>query len=322
MPTVPNRYYNSPWIAQAAQNMSAALFGDPETELRRLQTQKLQADIAYEGEDRQRLAQGRAAFGKVPLGDETTTPQLLSDVFNLAPEYAGAAMDAAGVNDPEYLQKRQLLAAQHGYKLGDITAQGVVNTARDRFHASEQYRRAQLGSDTARYGVDTRFMGDEQDRQMRLQIAREQMANARTMRDAEAQLKIQLQDMKATQSLDVSPEDQVKAMQVLNYYAEAYGGEVTPDRIARIMGLWGSAYQTTRDSAAAMEQAVLQEFQGLPKVDKHWFGPDVLVPSGGGAPQAAPPSPAPRPAPTATAPAAAPPAKTRKPLSAFSKGKT
>lgn len=45
MATVPNRYYNSPWIAQAAANLTDALFGSPERDYQRLQAENLQAQM-------------------------------------------------------------------------------------------------------------------------------------------------------------------------------------------------------------------------------------------------------------------------------------
>src|SRR5262245_38697748 len=119
MPTVPNRYYNSPWIAQAAQNLSDALFGSPERDLQLLQGQRMQQEITRneelmheQAEDRRRADQARAAFGRIPTSDETTMPQTLGEVATLDPSLTGAAMQLAGVLSPAFAQKMALANAR------------------------------------------------------------------------------------------------------------------------------------------------------------------------------------------------------------------
>lgn len=84
MATVPNRYYNSPWIAQAAANLTDALFGNPERDYQRLQAQKLQADM-----DRQAVLDTQA---KEDRERKFTSQRLLGDI--VAPGVDDAAVQA------------------------------------------------------------------------------------------------------------------------------------------------------------------------------------------------------------------------------------
>src|SRR5262252_1054555 len=62
MPTVPNRYYNSPWIAEATANLTDALFGNPEREAASLRGQQIRAEMARQQEADKREAADRLAY--------------------------------------------------------------------------------------------------------------------------------------------------------------------------------------------------------------------------------------------------------------------
>lgn len=82
MATIPNRYYNSPWIADAARNLASALYGDPEREAR-------QEQMRYERSRQERMDQIAIADHERKLAGQ----QLLGDI--VAPGLDDAAVQAA-----------------------------------------------------------------------------------------------------------------------------------------------------------------------------------------------------------------------------------
>lgn len=116
MATVPNRYYNSPWIAQAAANLTDALFGSPERDYQRLQAKKLQADMDRQAmlddqakQDRERKLTSQRLLGEIvaPGVDDAAVQGKLQE-FLAAGGDTTAGFAAASTASPTFKSKAAL----------------------------------------------------------------------------------------------------------------------------------------------------------------------------------------------------------------------
>ena len=130
MPTVPNRYYNSPWIAQAATNLSDAMFGNPDRELQSLQAQQIRQsmerqtmldEVAAQEREQQQIAQMR-------LGDVVTAqPGMVPEYSRLALAAGNKPMDvfyAGGTGSATYQQKSGLQRERLLAKIDELNLTG------------------------------------------------------------------------------------------------------------------------------------------------------------------------------------------------------
>lgn len=116
MATVPNRYYNSPWIAQAAANLTDALFGNPERDYQRLQAQKLQADMDRQAvldkqtlQDRERKLTSQRLLGEIVApGIDDAAVQAKLQEYLAAGGDTTAGFAAASTSSPTFKSKAAL----------------------------------------------------------------------------------------------------------------------------------------------------------------------------------------------------------------------
>ena len=156
MPSVPNRYYNSPWIAQAAQNLGQALYPDPNDELRSLQMQQAEASLAQgalkarlEAEDRETtqrtMAELSEAFAGVEYEEATgqPTPESMNRVAAYAAKVPGTK--ASDLYNPlsRFFTTGQSQFGQTSRNTADIEANKALQEQRDALAKALEDQKAQ-----------------------------------------------------------------------------------------------------------------------------------------------------------------------------------
>ena len=120
----PNRYYNSPWIRDAAQNLSSAIYGDPRDELIREQVMNAQQSRDFAQQDRELATKKRGYTESLAgaLTEEAGAPAWAGDAI-LSGNHNLYTQDASRRNNAiaaENLGARRVAALQEqrGYDEG------------------------------------------------------------------------------------------------------------------------------------------------------------------------------------------------------------
>jgi hypothetical protein len=293
MATVPNRYYNSPWIADAGRNLAMALAPpDPEKTLAaqraKLELQYLEEAHAQAAADRDRTMRGRTSLGNI-----LTAPAAVA-----APTSPGEAA---------YLRSQHPNGLPTGPADEDI--QNVVNAG---LPLGELF--TALGPDDPRYKQKLGLKGMDTDRAMQLLLMRlasqqDIAANNEAGRMTRAgmvdergrdlafdanMLRVLLQEMRGAQGaehdarvtarggagtpLDISPRDDLDLGDAIADQVAAFGVDQLPPEVATaVRDRASQLYQKSRNATAAVSQAMSEFFGAKPNVTEAHepFGPDL-----------------------------------------------
>lgn len=252
MATIPNRYYDSPWIGAAAQNLTEAMFGSPERELARVQGEKAQNEMyrqahldAQADEDRTRVTGARE--GMVKQLEAMSTPGYVpndSDYAKLASFSAqgdaklGETMNLLAQNSPGYLQKMGLLNRRE---------QGLDGRNDDSLAGA--LARALLAKEASEYGADRRY--DSTVYSSNKGFEGRQYSADQVKAAADAKLK----NGGGGKVYKVSPTDRFNLRIELGNRANAKGLKLDPDRMNAALVMAGQILHDTGDSAKAVEDA-------------------------------------------------------------------
>jgi hypothetical protein len=261
MSTVPNRYYNNPWIKDAAANLTDALFGSPERDYQRLQSKKLEADMQRQAMlDEQAMQDRGRKFGQQRLLGEIVAPGLDDAAVQAKlQEYLSTGGDttsgfaAASTASPTFKAKAALqddkqkavldqlgqrLTSQEGMfnsKLGymyESLAQALgIATMRN----STQLRGQTLGSEDRRYATDVGAASRERVQQLKDKAAsgrgvkrRDAFLISADIDDRAAQLGVRLDPYQKAQVQRIAEEEGVpvgEAMAIVLQGASFVPGE-------------------------------------------------------------------------------------------------
>jgi hypothetical protein len=272
--SVPNRYYNSPWIAQASQNLSEALFGSPERELQSLQMQKIRADMQHQDELDRIAAEDRATgqLGMKNLSDAFRTVKY-DEKGNPTPESLNAlAAVAATIPGANPINLVSPYGRTYGIGLSQAGATertGMTTATTERgqdITATTQRRGQDITSETQRRGQDIKATTSDEDRVARLQIA-DKNIEARAARAAAAKGKTPY-PITGTVLKDIR-----RGIATLERES---GESLTPEDRHELEGIIGEDVQTTRNVPASLQRIWTQQVQR--KRGSRWTGSvgDVL----------------------------------------------
>lgn len=301
---VPNRYYNSPWIADAARNLSIALVGDPDRdaarEQRAFEMQRAREADVLAAQERDRQAQARRALAQLATATEQDAPAFLSQALELGAP-ANEAFSAAGVVSPKFRQQSALQDAKLSSALDALNVRLGV-----------QEKLADMRDATTRRGQDITAETAAQNR-----ASRERMAKWRN------DIKLHLDKLNRSNPKPINiPAGAMDDIAIeIAQLAKGYEGQLKPEDAraitSRTFDLWkqtGDPYNSAlsafneRMGTPTVEPGTSSSLFGLIGEDK----PATLVPGPGAqaVPQARPVGPTPLSnafiAPTAAPPTAAP----------------
>lgn len=126
MATIPNRYYNSPWIADAGRNLAAALAPpDPERTLAaqraKWEFERAQQNAIYQDEQREAQELGRAAGGRLLIGDYNKPQDMGTGAGEMGfGQWMGAGQPEAPTVRDDAAFRADIDAATKGLPLGDV----------------------------------------------------------------------------------------------------------------------------------------------------------------------------------------------------------
>lgn len=287
MATVPNRYYNSPWIEAAGQNLAAALAPrDPDKELATQRAnwmfQRQQQLAEMEDADRQRAAELRGAFGDLATASSASdTMQPDNSAFSLLADVAKAAPGGMGAGAADTLGKLQSLgsvvtgqtkddATRRAYELGASPDQIYSVTGQK---TKDALALAGVKGDDARLLQLLRNSGhlDAVNATQAGLTGRSDAANALkrelNLTDNQFDYLIQLARNQGAvdaahargpgggQLLDVSPGDTRDIGYELEDWASSLGVKLPPDQLYVAKTIATRVYQATRDSQRALDAA-------------------------------------------------------------------
>lgn len=276
--SVPNRYYNSPYIAMAAQNLSDALFGNPETEYRRLQMDQIEANMARAAEQ-----------DRIAREDRAST---LTGMRNLSDAFAGVTYDEKGNPMPEALNRLGAAAAmipglnpvQLIAPYGRLSGIGLQNQgALERVITQEE-------GDTTRTtmteeGKDRRLDTTEAGKDRRLDVtetgkneraAAEWAARERMNDKVVAQRAAAAATKQGRQPVVIQGRVLTDIKRGVDAGIEASGAPMTPEERAELIAQIGEDVQTTRNVPLSVQRVWDQKVS--PQLRSRWPGAigDVL----------------------------------------------
>lgn len=245
MASVPNRYFNSPWIADAARNLTDAMYPDEAKEEALAQSryafqQRVKAD-EQAGLDRQNQDAAAAALADILTApDDATRTGKAAEAIRLNPQLTPQAFSALGTLDPRFMQKDALAdqknAAQQQMASDRTNAQ--IQMLGDRLAAmwgianmrDDTTRRGQdISSDDRHYASDNALKGVQQ------RIAARQSGQQTPLR--------------------VSPVDMQNFAINAQQRAKQTGLRLDPARLDAVVNYAAELYQQGRNAGAALEQA-------------------------------------------------------------------
>ena len=281
MSVVPNRYYNSPWIAQAGQNLASALAPpDPEKTLLAQQNawkfdraQELarmeDEEYAQKGVRQQALgdiitAQGGPEEGTGYPADQAANDAAIDAALQKAIQ-AGVpindAMLAAGTRSRKYLQQQGLAEDKYAAR-ADETDRRLGQTM-------DIFTQAELGR-MQRAGIaDDRIRDLAANLEQMRRDLTTQTEQGKNLRDATGG---------TGTALDISPTDDLNLGYAVDDWVSKFDvGALPQDQYRAFKARAAQIYQNTRNSTTAVEQAGRELFGDKPNVTPAYepLGPDL-----------------------------------------------
>jgi len=296
MSTVPNRYYNSPWIAEAGQNLAAALAPpDPEKTLAAQRNKWLfdrQQQLAQlEDEDRVKHDAGIVSLGELLSGGgKPVAPTSPGEAayFSANPAAAGGGMDdatfqrnirtalegniplasvvtAAGPRGSAYEAQRGTLDDKQAAALRLRELMGDQSMGRAIFGADAAMQRAQLTDDRVRdIATDNAALRRE------LAILRGEQGAAHDQRVTD-------RGPGGGTPLDISPTDDTNLGYAVDDWAERHHVTLSPEEWSAMKNRTSKVYQGSRNATTAVDQAGVDIYGEHPEVvqgETHYFRPN------------------------------------------------
>lgn len=255
----PNRYYNSPWIADAARNLSMAIYGDPEAEAAR-ERQQFEMDRARAQDQRtesDRLARqtGMQAFSNAlrSLPENPSYEDLggLASIYGQIPGAdVGDVMGLLASRDPRVMARLE----EQGRQIASLDERQSKQIA-----SAEKTSAAEIEAATLRAIIAARASKYGADKQLEAATDRAGRTNPIEVTGSEALDNEMLLDQIVT-----------------SIYGP--GTQLDPATRARVMARSDELLPTLRNAGQAHRKALLEELGEKPVVTKaedNWFFDDV-----------------------------------------------
>jgi hypothetical protein len=272
MSQVPNRYYNSPWIADAAKNLSLAIAGDPERDAARLSQKRTEMLMKREEEKAALEAQDRAkaeTFGPMLANifgaPKEAQPAMITEALrnNLPPS---AVYDVSGANDPRIAGK---IAIQ------DPKLSSALEIANIKLTSAEEREKARLEEDRRNHDFQ------HGDRQLGITTRATTAANALSFKEKALAAK----DAKGDSLLKISPDEFDDLDYEIKRFSRPYGAQLDPQLHQDVLIRASQYMQQTRNAGTAIQKAfsdlVHPEDATVEPGTDPWFGdptPAILRP--------------------------------------------